>query len=216
MRYFIALFLLLIAMPVRAEVFVWTDSKYDITVAFPDNWMRQTQTPDDLRLYVLAPQGQDHAACRVFANKDGRFLYVPAKAQHKVAAFVQDTKAAQQFLDGRLEYDDVRLVGYQNIGGLGKGAATVAVAQYIKDWNGQKIQMQSIQFGGYMNGLETIFHCEAMQQAFGRWHPVFMNMVKSFDFPAQYASHKQGYYRDFTADGYVFFPAGFRQGIKKD
>jgi hypothetical protein len=216
MRYIFALFLLVLTMPAKAEVFVWTDPQFDITMAFPDNWMRQTQTPDDLRLHILAPQGQDHASCRVFASDDGRFLYVPPSAQHKVSAFVQDTNAARSLIDSRLGYNDVRLVGYQNIGALGKGPATVAVAQYTKSWGGNTYPMQSIHFAGYMNGLETVFHCEALQQSFGRWHTIFMNMVKSFDFPAQYTSHRHSYYRDFMADGYVFFPAGFQQGTKRN
>ena len=176
---FLFLLFVFISLPARAEVFVWSDPQFGMTMSFPDDWMRQTQTPDDMRLYIRAPQGQDHAACRVFANKDGRFLYVPASAQHEVSAFVQDTKAAQALLNGRLEYNNVRLVGYQNIGGLGKGPATVAVAQYTKDWNGKSYDMQSIQFGGYVNGIESAFHCEALQQSFARWHPLFMNMVKS-------------------------------------
>lgn len=216
MKYLFAFFLLICALPTKAEIFVWTDPTYNLTAAFPDNWMRQAQQADDLRLHVLAPQGQDHAACRILAKKDGRFLYVPASAQHKVAAYVQDTKAAQALIDSRLGYNDVRLVGYQNIGSLGKGPATIAVAQYNKEWNGKRYPMQSIHFAGYMNGLETVFHCESVQQAFGRWHATFMNIVKSFDFSAQYASHKQGYYRDFTADGHVFFPAGYQQGTKKN
>lgn len=217
MKYLFAFLLLVVtSMPVRAEVDVWTDPEFKISVAIPDNWMRQAQTPDDMRLYVLAPQGADLASCRVFASKDGRYMYVPPQAQHQVAAELQNAKTLQNFLDARLGYDNVRLTGYQPIGGLGKGPATVAIATYTKHWNGKDYAMQSIQFGGYMNGLETMFQCEALEQAWGRWNPIFMNMVKSFDFPAQYGSHKQGYYRDFMADGYVYFPAGFQQGIKKD
>lgn len=178
--------------------------------------MRQAQTPDDLRLYILAPQGQDHAACRVFANEDGRFLYVPASGQHEVAQFVQDTDAAQKLLSARLGYDQVTLVGYQNIGSLSKGPSTVAVSQYTKEWRGKTYAMQSIHFAGYVNGKETVFQCEALRQSFDRWYPLFMNMVKSFDFPAQYGSHAQGHYRDFMSDGYVYLPAGYQQGRKKD
>lgn len=216
MKYlFAAILFLFVPFSANAEVFVWTDPTHDITVSFPDDWMRQAQTPDDLRLYVLAPQGKDHAACRIFASDDGRFLYVPPRGQHEVAQFVQDANTLQALLANRMGYGNVRLIGYQSLGGLGKGPATVAMAQYTKNWADKDYDMQSMQFGGYMNGLKTVFHCEALAQSWGRWQPIFLNMVKSFNFPAQYGPVAQGYYRDFMADGNVFLPVGHKQGLVK-
>ena len=215
MKYVFALLLMFVAMPTRAEVFVWTDPKFDLTMAFPEDWMRQTQTPDDLRLHVLAPQGTDLASCRIFASDDGRFLYVPPRGQHEVAQFTQDSDTLRALLQNRMGYSNARLIGYQNIGSLGKGPATVAMAQYSKTWNGKNHDMQSIQFGGYMNGMKTVYHCEALAQSWGRWQPIFMNILKSIDFPAQYGPVPQGYYRDFMSDGYVFLPAGYQQGRGK-
>jgi len=215
MKYVIALILLLFPVSTKAEVFVWTDPKLGIVMSFPDNWMRQTQTPDDLRLHVLAPQGLDHAACRVFASEDGKYLYVPPRGQHQVAAQEQDAAILQSLLADRMGYTNVRLTGYQDLAGLGKGPATAAVSTYTKTLNGREYAMQSIQFGGYYGGLKSVFHCEALEQAWGRWSPLFMNMVKSFTFPARYASHPQGYYRDFTADGHIFLPSGMRQGTAR-
>lgn len=212
MKYLFALALLLLPVAARAEVFVWTDPTFDISMAFPDNWMRQAQTPDDLRLYILAPQGMDHAACRIFASEDGKYMYIPPRGQHQISQQEQDAATLRALLADRMGYKNVQLTGYQDLAGLGKGPATVAVATYTKTWNDRDYAMQSIQFGGYYHGLESVFHCEALQQAWGRWSPLFMNMVKSFDFPARFASHPQGYYRDFMADGYVFLPAGMRQG----
>ena len=181
-------FLFLGSFPAKAEVFVWTDPEFGITLSFPETWMRQAQAPGDLKLHILAPQGMDLAACRVFASDDGRFLYVPPRGQYQVSQLLQDSKTLSSLLQNRLGYSNVKLVGYQDIGGLGKGPATVAVAEYNKNWNGKDYAMKSIQFGGYIDGIETMFHCEALSQAWGRWVPLFMNMVKSFDFPAQYGA----------------------------
>jgi hypothetical protein len=208
MKYIFALAFLIIAFPVQASVYTWKDPKHDITLTFPDDWMRQAQEGDDMRLHILAPQGQDHAACRVMASNDNRFLYVPPQGAIEVSQFVHDQKAMQGVLANRLRYDNVRLIGYQSIAGLGKGPATIAIGQFAKDWNGQKLSMQSIVFGGYVHGLETIFQCEALTQAWKRWHPLFMNMASSFDFPAKGGIHKHGKYRDFMADGFVYFPMG--------
>ena len=208
MKYLIPFLLLFFAMPVQAEVYQWQDPKFDITMTFPDDWMRQAKEGEDLRLHILAPQGQDHAACRVFANNDNRFLYVPPQGAVAVAQFVQDQTALQGVLSNRLHYDNVRLIGYQKLAGLGKGPATAALAQFYKEWQGRKIGMQSIVFGGYVHGLETVFQCESTAAAWQRWYPVFMGMVSSFDFPIRTARFKQGYYRDFMADGFVYFPMG--------
>ncbi len=215
MKYLFALFILLTAIPASAEVYVWEDPKYDITLTYPHTWMRQAQEGDDLRIHILAPQGTDHAACRIFANNDGRFLYVPPRGSVEVSQFVQDQDALRGILANRLHYSDVKLIGYQNIAGLGKGPATIAIGQFYKDWNGKKIGMQSIVFGGYVQGLETVFQCESMVDGWERWYPTFMAMASSFDFPVRTAALKNGYYRDFMADGYVYFPVGNRQGVAR-
>ena len=215
MKYLIALLFVLMPYAAKAEVFVWQDPAYKITVTFPDDWMRQAQEGDDMRLHILAPQGQDHAACRVMASDDNRFLYVPPQGALQVSQFVQDEMAMKGILANRLRYDDVRLVGYQNIGSLGKGPASVAVGQFYKKWNGDHVPMQSIVFGGYRQGLEAIFQCESMTSAWEKWHPLFMKMAASFDFPARTSPVKQGFYRDFMADGFVYFPVGNQQGVAR-
>jgi hypothetical protein len=216
MKYFLLLtFLLSLSSIARAEVYVWQDPKYDITLTFPHDWMRQAKEGDDLRLHILAPQGADHAACRVFANNDNRFLYVPPVGATEVTQTVQDEQALKGILANRLAYTDVNLIGYQNVGSLGKGPATVAIGQFQKDWNGNKIAMQSIVFGGYVQGLETIFQCESTSDGWARWHPLFMSMAESFDFPVRTAALKNGYYLDFMADGFVYFPVGNQQGIAR-
>jgi hypothetical protein len=209
MKYFFVIMMsLCVAFPAAADVFTWKDPQFDITLTYPDDWMKQAKEGDDLRLHILAPQGQDHAACRVLARNDNRFLYVPPQGGIQVAQFVQDQQALKNVLANRLRYDDVRLIGYQSIAGLGKGPATVAIAQFYKQWNGQNLPMQSVVFGGYVQGFETVFQCEALASAWGRWLPLFMNMASTFDFPVKTARLKNGQYRDFMADGFVYFPVG--------
>ena len=209
MKYLLALFLLVLPFNhVLASVYVWQDPKYDITLTFPDDWVRQAQEGDDMRLHILAPQGTDHAACRVLASNDNRFLYVPPRGAVQVSSFVQDQQAMKNILANRLRYDEVRLTGYQTIASLGKGPASFAVGQFVKAWNGQNINMQSLVFGGYMYGFESVFQCEAMASAWGRWQPVFLDIASTFDYPAKFGILKQGQYRDFMADGFVYFPVG--------
>ena len=118
MKFLFALFFILFSFPAKAEVYVWEDPKFDITLTFPHDWIRQAQEGPDLRLHILAPQGADHAACRVFANQDNRFLYVPPQGAVDVATFIQDQQALQGILANRLHYNNVQLIGYQSLAGL--------------------------------------------------------------------------------------------------
>ena len=216
MKYIFAFVLLFIAMPAKAEVFVWQDPKFDITLTYPDNWMYQgTDKASDARLHIVAPQGQDEAACRVMASNDNRFLYVPPQGAIDVARFVQDEKTLKGIFANHLNYNDVRLVKYVDLSSIGKGPATMAVAQYYKQVGGDQVPMQSIVFGGYVQGLETVFQCESEAYAWDKWQDLFMNMAATFDFPARTHPLKNGYYRDFIADGSVYFPIGDQQGVAR-
>ena len=211
--FLIGLMFFSIASSAQAEVFVWEDPKFDITLTYPDDWMYQKTEKTQARLHIIAPQGQDEAACRVMASNDNRFLYVPPQGAVQVAQFVQDENALKGIFANHLHYNDVRLVKYVDLASLGKGPATMAVAQYYKSVGEQQVPMQSIVFGGYVQGLETIFQCESAANSWDKWQTVFMNIAATLDFPVRTAALKNGYYRDFIADGYVYFPMGNQQGI---
>tara|TARA_B100001750_G_scaffold227652_1_gene221472 strand:- start:2038 stop:2688 length:651 start_codon:yes stop_codon:yes gene_type:complete len=215
MKYLFVFFLVMISIPAQAEVFAWKDPQYNIALTYPDDWMYQATEKSYARLHIVAPQGQDEAACRVIANNDNRFLYVPPQGQMQVSQFVQDEKSLQNLFEGYLQYANVRLVRYNDIAALGKGPASLAVAQYYKVTKDRQIPMQSLVFGGYVQGLETFFQCEAAANAWDKWQPVFMNMVKTFDLPPKTSPLPNGYYRDFMADGFVYFPAGRNKGVAR-
>lgn len=216
MKYIFAFLLVLISFPVQAEVFAWKDPEFNITMVYPDDWMYQKiDQAEGIRLHIMPPQAQDEVSCRVFASHDNRFLYVPPKGAVKVAQFVQDEEALKNLLSGELHYTDVRLAGYRDLTSLGKGPATMAVAQYYKKSGDDQIPMQSVVFGGYVQGLETFFQCESQAYAWDKWQPIFMSMASKFDFPVRTAALKNGYYRDFMADGFVYFPVGNSRGTAR-
>ncbi len=199
-------------MPANANVFVWEDPEHEITLAYPHDWMYQAiDRQEDIRLHILAPQGQDDASCRVIASNDNRFLYVPPEGFTQVAQFVQDEEALEGLLAHYMHYENVRLKEYRDLATLGKGPATMAVAQYSKN---QK-PMQAIIFGGYMRGMESYFFCESQVDKWDNWEATFMNLAANFDFPVRAAALKNGYYRDFMADGFVYFPVGNHQGVAR-
>ena len=103
----------LVATSAKAEIFVWKDPQFDIKVTYPDNWMRQAQLDDDLRLFVLAPQGMDHAACRLYASHDGRFMDAPAYAGQEVSGFVFSPAQVQKEMIMRPDTSAVQVVVWQ-------------------------------------------------------------------------------------------------------
>lgn len=216
MKYIFAFILCLLSIPAQAEVYRWIDPVYKIKLTYPHDWMYQAvDRQEGLRLHIVAPQAQDQAACRIYANEDGRFLYVPPRGAVDVAQFVQDEEALRGLLANELHYRDVRLAGYRDLASLGKGPATMAIARYRKPAEHGGAEMQSIVFGGYMHGLETFFQCESTVEGWDEWQPVFLNMATNFDFPVRMAAFKNGYYRDFMADGYVYFPVGNHKGVAR-
>lgn len=215
MKYLFIVFFVIVSLPAQAEVFAWKDPQFNISLTYPDDWMYQATEKTHSRLHIVAPQGQDEAACRVIASNDNRFLYVPPQGAVQVSQFVQDEKALEKFYAGYLNYNNVRLVSYRDIASLGKGPATMAVAQFYKPVGDRQIPMQSLAFGGYVQGLETFFQCESAANAWDKWQSIFVNMASTFDFPARTSPLKNGYYRDFMADGFVYFPAGNNQGVSR-
>lgn len=205
------------AVPAQANVFVWKDPKYKFTVSFPDTWMRQAINDDDLRLNILAPQGNDHAACRVYASHDGLFNDAPAsaKANLEVSQFLFTDQALKMQLFGRPDVNMVQLDDKSEVAGLGRGSAVLAHAQYQKTYAGQIFPMRSIVLASQHYGDRIVMTCESLTSAYESWEPLFKGIIKSMDFPSAYSPNPNGLYRRFQDDGWVIFPKGHNEGATK-
>jgi hypothetical protein len=194
----------------RAEIFVWQDPVYNMQVTFPDNWMRQAQLDDDLRLYILAPQGADHAACHLYVNHDGRFMDAPAYAGQQVSAYVFDGNEITSEFYNRPDTNNVSLASYSNGASLGSSAAVMAQANFQKSWNGGTVPMHAFVVASQYNGNHIFMTCEALAQAFPRWEALFRGIFKSVSFPPAFAIEPNGLYRRFQDDGGVILPLNRR------
>ena len=194
----------------RAEVFIWEDPTYNVQVAFPDNWMRQAQLQPDLRLFIVAPQGQDHAACRLTITHDGRFMEAPAAAGLQVSAYVFDANMVLQQFYNRPDTNYVHLSGYNTTASLGAAAAIMTQVDFQKTWMGMSVPMHAIAVASQYNGNRIFMSCEAMSSGFARWEMLFRGIIKSTYFPSVYDTTPNGLYRRFQDDGGVILPMNAR------
>lgn len=207
----LAFALCILAVPARAEVFVWVDPVYDIHVTFPDNWMRQANLDDDLRFSILAPQGADHAACRLYASTDGRFMDAPPEAGQDVSALVFNNEALLDEMVRRGDVRDATVAEFVPHATLGRGAATLSYIDFRKVWAGGLYDMRAMVFGSQYHGRRFTMSCESLAGAWEIWQPVFKSIVKSVDFPPAFTVWPNGYYRPFQNEGSVYLPVNRRR-----
>jgi len=194
----------------NAEVFVWKDPSYDIKVTYPDNWMRQAQLDDDMRLSILAPQGMDHAACRLYVTHDGRFMDAPAYAIQEVSAFVFSPAQIQREMVMRPDTSNVQVTGYTNGASLGAGAAVMANVSFTKEWAGARYPMTALVIATQYHGDHILMSCETLSNAWTRWEETMKAIMKSVSWQPAFATEPNGLYRYFQDDGGVHLPLNRR------
>lgn len=194
----------------NAEIFVWKDPVYDIKVTYPDNWMRQAQLDDDMRLFILAPQGMDHAACRLYVSHDGRFMDAPAYAIQEVSGFVFPPAQIQHEVVMRPDTSAVQVTGYTNGASLGSGAGVMANVNFVKEWAGARYPMTALVIASQYHGNRIVMSCETLANAWARWEPTMKAIMKSVAWPTAFAPEPNGLYRRFQDDGGVYLPLNRR------
>lgn len=190
------------AFSAKAEVFVWDDPEYDISMTFPHGWRVQHNVNTDVRIHILAPQGRDYAACTVTARRDGRFAMYPDRYIQRVNSIVFDTKGLVEHLN-LTERGNVKLIHRTDDAGFGRAPAVYAEADYTKDLSIKGFRMRSMMFATLQGDKYMVFECEAAVRNWPYWVPVFLNIAKSVDFPTRQPSVPNGGYRRFQDDGSI-------------
>lgn len=193
-----------------AEVFVWQDPTYKMQVTFPDNWMRQASLQPNLRLHIVAQQGADHAACRLFVNEDGRYRETPPAMGLNVSGTVYNQAAFTQEFYNRADTTAVRVGNYGSTNAIGPAGAVMAQVSFSKNWMGMQVPMQAIAIASQYGGKRIFMTCEAMSQHYAKWESLFKGIFKSVSFPGAYSVQPNGQYRRFQDDGWVILPMNLR------
>jgi len=185
--------------PAKAEVFVWQDPEFNINFVYPDLWREQFNAHPDVKLHVMAPQGRDYAACKITAKQDKRFMMYPVRYTQRVNSIVFSADNLRQHY---IEKEHLSLIRREDSVALGKADAVYAEVRFVGKYGPRAIPMQSLAFATLYGDMYLVFECEAAAQNWPYWHPIFMNMAKSIDFPLWQDMNAHGFYPyDFMNEG---------------
>ena len=188
----LALFLSFAALQsAKAEVFVWKDAEFEISFVYPDLWREQLNGNPDVRLDILAPQAQDLARCKIFAKEDKRYMMYPQKYNRRINSIVYNMEGVRQHY---IEKDTLSVITRDDFAGIGRADAVFAEVRFIDRSRAAAIPMQGLMFATLNGDMNFVIECEAAARNFEYWRPIFLNMVKSVDFPLWQDIHPHGLY----------------------
>lgn len=204
-------FLLLIAMAVfgvlvapvaKADYFVWTDSKTGLSLSYPDTWrVVHSQDPNDV-VTVMAPSGRAHAACRVRADDERRFLIYPPRYD----AAIQRISFSHDFWERYLhEYDNHAIEALYDGAGHGRGFASYAIATYDSRIPGPDMARRALMFVSHYNDKVYVTECSSHADGFADWKHIFLSVAGSVDFRKAHHETTVGHYRNFLVDPNLVF-----------
>lgn len=186
----------------RADYYVWRDVNTGLSLSYPDSWKMVNNAQADDIITLAAPSGDDHAACRLRALEDKRWLIYPPR----YSAAVQKTGFSRHFWDYYLnEYSDPQILTVRDNAGLGHAFATFAVAGYRSAVPGPFMQRKALMFAGLYNDTVFIAECSAAADHFDIWRDQFMGIIKSVDFRKTHHELPTGNYRDFLSEPRFLF-----------
>ncbi|MCK5284877.1 MAG: hypothetical protein KAJ86_04745 [Alphaproteobacteria bacterium] len=202
MRYFLRSFQIVLALlvfqssSVFAEVYFWQDPVSKMSLTVPDTWrMSHDQKPDDVVTF-LAPGAGDYASCRMRIREDKRFAVYPRRYEDEI----QRVYFSRSFWEGYVsEFTDAVLNDVHDNAGLGRGFASYADVSFVTAV-GSKVEKRGIMFASLYGNKVYVAECSAQSNAFSKWYPSFMSIVKSVDFRKRVPEFSGGYYRNFFQD----------------
>lgn len=198
----VAVFSLGLSVPARADYFVWTDAKTGLFLSFPDTWkVMNSRLPDEV-LTIMAPDAEDFAVCRVRTDPDRRFLMYPPTKDSDVQKVAYSTEFWDKYYS---VYDDVEIYGVVDNAGLGRGFASIAVADFKSDFVGPYMKRRGVATAALYNDTAFMIDCSAREGRFAKWHDLFQSVMASVDFKKTHHELLTGEYRNFLNDARMNF-----------
>lgn len=181
----------------EANYFVWTDPETEMTVSFPDTWMRlNNQKPGD-KISVAGPSEADLARCVVHVREDKRFLYFPHRYRDAVQKVAYSTDFWSEIF---ANYGNVQVHRYLDGAGLGKGAGSYVLITYDEKWPKDDTDMAGVMLVSLYHDDAYIASCSSKKQAFDYWRGTFGSILSSVQFKKVNSDLFVGEYRDFIND----------------
>ncbi len=186
----------------KADYYVWQDSKTGVSLSWPDTWKVVSNADADDVITIMPPSGRGHAACRVRARDDRRYMIFPPELH----AEVQQVGYSRGFWDQYLaEYTNPEIYQVYDGAGLGRGFASYTLAAYESAVQGPDMKRRALMFVSNYNGRDYILECSSHQHAFDSYRTIFLSIAKSIDFKKAHTELTAGYYFDFMSDPRIEF-----------
>ena len=186
----------------KANYFVWTDPETEMTLSYPDTWVRvNNQKPGD-KFSIAAPSGDDMASCKVHVKEDKRFLYYPQRYRDAVQKFAYSTDFWSDVFDN---YANVKVHRYLDSSGLGQGLGSYVLITYDELWPKSDMGMAGIMLVSLYHDDAYIASCSSKKHGFDRWRGYFGSILSSIQFKKIHHELFVGEYRDFINDINLIF-----------
>ena len=184
--------------------FVWQDPVHGFTFSFPDSWGVQTADSPSTRVRIAGPLNEDHATCRVKAEKDGRLKIYPKRLMDEA---VYET-LGREFWEHEIgDHDNAIITDIRGPAGMGgKGDATAIREAFVVDTGKEVINMYGQQIASIYGDTRYVVSCSSKLEVFNRYAPLFGTIMGSIDLDTQYHPYAVGYYRDFLMDPKLVLP----------
>jgi len=181
----------------KADYYLWQDPKTGLSFSFPDSWkVVSSANPNDL-VTIMAPSGRAHAACRLRANTDHRFLIYPQQYRDPV----QRTSFSGAFWeDYLLQFENGRIYQMMDGAGLGRSHGSYAIVSYQSAVQGPYMNRMALTLAAHYYDRLYILECSSHRDAFYQWQNIFMSIAGSVDFKRTYHEAVTGNYRNFLPD----------------
>ena len=180
----------------QAEVFVWKNHDYNVSVIYPDRWSIINNQAYDEILRIAAPVVSDRveeAQCRVRVRDDQRFkMHLISHSDE-----IQRQYFGLEFWDKYInEFKTSHVNVVQNNVGLGRGAASY-VDMIFESYEYPLMTRRGIAFASLYENQVHILECSVQHESFDKWYPTFMKIAQSVGFDRVSTLTKHGYYRNF-------------------
>ena len=179
------------AVPAKADYVVWKDHNTGVSLSWPDTWKIVSNADADDVVTIMPPSGRAHAACRVRAREDARYVIYPPRYSWAV----QEVAYSYDFFDSYLmEYTNPVIYETHDGAGLGRGFAGYALAGYESAVQGPYMERMAMIFASVYNGTAYILECSSHKDAFWRWQKLFLSIAGSVDFEKAHHELITGHY----------------------
>ena len=192
----------------KANIFVFEDERFGITISFPDTWRVQQGNAADDVILIRQESGLANAQCQIKAHTDRRFIIYPRRYLRDILA----RELGPDYWTGQLSnFENAEVVDFNFLAGFGRGDASYVKADFIDRKFIDPLEMRGIFFASIYGPVAYMAFCAAERDRFEALAPLMGSIISSVGFPKSYDETLTGDYRSFLSSGKMRYP--FARGL---